>query len=161
MQQDGKELLSVTEIADKIGINKSTVSRWLTANNVAPEATDGRAKLYSATIATKIAKEKKTDKSAKRETISPVMLLQEQVAQLKDENQFLRDHIKQLEEQLTIKDSQIESSNRLADQAQKLTSQAQQLHYLDSPMDGSKIAQKSSEDEKKQKKKHWFDWISK
>lgn len=158
MQQDDKKLLSVTEIADRLGIDKSTVSRWLAAHNVAPEATNGRAKLYSATIATKIAKEKKGDKSAKRETISPVMLLQEQVAQLRDENQFLRDHIKQLEEQLTIKDSQIESSNRLADQAQKLTSQAQQLHYLDSPKDGSKTAQKSSEDEKQQKKKRWFNW---
>lgn len=119
-----------TELADLLGVSKATISRYINKFNISGN-TKNKEKLYPETILKQLKKELKTTNSNKTHAPSTIQLLQDQIAQLKDEN-------KTLKEQLKIKDKQIETANKLADQAQ-------QLNALDKP----KL-------EEPKKKKHWL-----
>ena len=75
-------------------------------------------------------KELKPKKTKDNSHISTIQLLQDQIAQLKNENKTLKD-------QLKIKDEQISTANKLADQAQQLNALDKQ--EIEAP-----------------KKKHWW-----
>ena len=45
-----KQLFTQTEIANKLGISKGTLSKWISKNNVSPEKITGNKKLYTETI---------------------------------------------------------------------------------------------------------------
>src|SRR5699024_8810045 len=49
MKQEEK-LYSQTELADKIGVSKGTLSKWISKNDVSPETIKGNRKLYKETI---------------------------------------------------------------------------------------------------------------
>lgn len=156
-----ERMYTVADISKITGYNRSTVTRWLSREKIKNAQVKGNAPLYSAQVLERF--KKSHDSKDSKQDFRDQLIAEKnaRIMELKEENSFLKSHIKELEQQLQIKDIQIENSNRLVDQAQKLASQAQQLHYLDSPKDESKTAQKSSEDEKQQKKKHWFDWLNK
>lgn len=48
MKQEEK-LYSQTELADKIGVSKGTLSKWISKNDVSPETIKGNRKLYKET----------------------------------------------------------------------------------------------------------------
>lgn len=188
--QAKKETYTTREIADILGFSDyHKVSNYLAKVKASPVDKIGNVNYYPTQVkdmaityfkSLETARNKGSKVSRTQEVIdglhSQITILtnrqKQEIAELKEHYQQLIDsknqtisslqaEVERLAKELEIKNTQIETSNQLATQAQKLTAQAQQLHYLDSPTDGSKIVQKSSEDEKKQKKKHWFDWINK
>lgn len=128
MKQDIK-YYNQTEIADLIGVSKATVSRYLKKNNVSGNIKNN-SKVYPETILKQLKKELKPKKTKDNSHISTIQLLQDQIAQLKNENKTLKD-------QLKIKDEQISTANKLADQAQQLNALDKQ--EIEAP-----------------KKKHWW-----
>ena len=113
--KQGKFIYTQTDIANKVGVSKATVSRYLSKKDVA-RIVSGNSILYDETTLEQASKDlKKTKNTEKRPSI--IELLEMQIDQLKQENQLLK-------EQLKIKDKQIET---LA----TLTTQAQQLNALD------------------------------
>lgn len=113
MKQSKKEYTQ-TEIADKLGVSKATISRYIRKLNVSGN-NKNNSKVYPETVLKQLKKEIKPHKNKEKAHISTINLLQEQISQLKDEN-------KTLKEQLKIKDGQILMANKLADQAQQLNS---------------------------------------
>lgn len=131
-----KFIYTQTDIANKIGVSKATVSRYLSKKDVA-RIVSGNSILYDETTLEQASKDlKKTKNTEKRPSI--IELLEMQIDQLKQENQLLK-------EQLKIKDKQIET---LA----TLTTQAQQLNALDK--DRKEIPK--PEEKEKPHKKHWW-----
>lgn len=129
-----KFIYTQTDIANKIGVSKATVSRYLSKKDVA-RIVSGNSILYDETTLEQASKDlKKTKTAEKRPSI--IELLETQIDQLKQENQLLK-------EQLKIKDKQIET---LA----TLTTQAQQLNALD------KKELPNPEEKEKPHKKHWW-----
>lgn len=128
MKQDIK-YYNQTEIADLLGVSKATISRYLKKNDVSGNVKNN-SKVYPETILKQLKKDLKPTKTKDNNHISTIQLLQDQIAQLKDEN-------KTLKEQLKIKDDQISTANKLADQAQQLN--VLDKKELDAP-----------------KKKHWW-----
>lgn len=127
-----KFIYTQTDIANKIGVSKATVSRYLSKKDVA-RIVSGNSILYDETTLEQASKDlKKTKTAEKRPSI--IELLEAQIDQLKQENQLLK-------EQLKIKDKQIET---LA----TLTTQAQQLNALDK--------KELPKPEEKPHKKHWW-----
>lgn len=133
MQQD-KEQYSQTEIANILGISKSTVSRWVSRNNVACNRIDGK-KMYDATVLQQIKQSRtiannshNSKDSRKKKSTSVVDVLQSQVLQQQDEIELLK-------HQLEIKDNQIADFKSLLDKTQELAGNAQTLNLLDKPKD--------------------------
>lgn len=143
-----KKLYSQTEIANIIGISKATVSRYLSKNNVTATSKNN-AKLYPETILQQIKKAQKPARTKNKDHLSTIQLLQEQIAQLKEENKSLKVQLKEKDEllktQLTIKDQQIQTAYELIEKTSTLVDQAQKLNALDKP-----------KAEKPKKKKHWW-----
>lgn len=134
--KQGKFIYTQTDIANKVGVSKATVSRYLSKKDVA-RIVSGNSILYDETTLEQASKDlKKTKNTEKRPSI--IELLEMQIDQLKQENQLLK-------EQLKIKDKQIET---LA----TLTTQAQQLNALDK--DRKEIPE--PEEKEKPHKKHWW-----
>ena len=134
--KQGKFIYTQTDIANKVGVSKATVSRYLSKKDVA-RIVSGNSILYDETTLEQASKAlKKTKNTEKRPSI--IELLEMQIDQLKQENQLLK-------EQLKIKDKQIET---LA----TLTTQAQQLNALDK--DRKEIPE--PEEKEKPHKKHWW-----
>lgn len=119
-----------TELADLLGVSKATISRYINKLNISGNIKN-KEKLYPETILKQLRNELKPTKTNKNHAPSTIQLLQDQIAQLKDEN-------KTLKEQLKIKDDQIKTASKLADQAQQLNA-----------LDKQKI-------EEPKKKKHWW-----
>ena len=59
------KLYTQTELANKIGVSKGTLSKWLNKNNVSPEIEKGNKKLYKETIIKEYKQAKKADKEEK------------------------------------------------------------------------------------------------
>ena len=129
-----KFIYTQTDIANKVGVSKATVSRYLSKKDVA-RIVSGNSILYDETTLEQASKDlKKTKTAEKRPSI--IELLETQIDQLKQENQLLKD-------QLKIKDKQI-------DTLATLTTQAQQLNALD------KKELPNPEEKEKPHKKHWW-----
>lgn len=122
MKQEEK-LYTQTELANKIGISKGTLSKWISKNNVSPIQEKGNSKLYKETIVNEYLQSKKKDKKDKKQSFSTIEFLKEEV-----ERQRLE--IERLEHKLDEKDAQI---GRYADKFAKLADQAQQLNLTDKP----------------------------
>ena len=122
MKQANK-LYTQTELANKIGVSKGTLSKWLNKNNVSPEIEKGNKKLYKETIIKEYKQAKKADKEEKRTSFSTVEYLKKEIEQQRLEIEYLK---KKLDE----KDDQIAA---YAGKFAKLADQAQQLNLADKP----------------------------
>lgn len=122
MKQEEK-LYTQTELANKIGVSKGTLSKWISKKNVSPIQEKGNKKLYKKTIVNEYLQSKKQDKKDKKQSFSTIEFLKEEV-----ERQRLE--IERLEHKLDEKDAQI---GRYADKFAKLADQAQQLNLTDKP----------------------------
>lgn len=158
MQHD-KNLLNQSEIANKLGVNRSTISRFIKENGVAPQQIKGRQKFYDATIVQQFKQVNKKKKEVKKSgNSSNDELLNQVIAQQREE-------IAELKNQVKEKDEIIKSNNEdlveISKQLAKLTSQAQQLNLLDKPKqiknsEENVVAKNETETTTATKKKHWW-----
>lgn len=94
MKQEEK-LYSQTELADKIGVSKGTLSKWISKNDVSPETIKGNRKLYKETIIEKYKQDKKINNSEKKKSFSTVEYLKADQAQhlnLADKPQLIQNN---------------------------------------------------------------------
>lgn len=121
--KQSKKLLNQTEIADKLGISKSTVSRWISTHNVAEQVVKNQ-KLYDAAIVQQIKKSRKKSVNESAKGFSSIELLQEMIKQQQDEITLLKSQLevkdKQLEKELSVKNNQIEKLSQLTSEAHVL-----------------------------------------
>lgn len=157
--QHKRKLLNQSQIADKLGVNRSTVSRFIKDNGIAPQQIKGRQKFYNATIVQQFKQVNKNKKEVRNSTNnSNSELLKQVIAQQTEQIVELRNQVKE-------KDEIIKSNNKdlveISKQLAKLTSQAQQLNLLDKPKqikdsEENVVAKKETETTTATKKKHWW-----
>lgn len=114
-------LLSQREIAEIIGISKSTLSKWLSKNNVSAETKKGNKKLYRETIIQQYRNAHKANDDNASSGFSTIDFLQKELQQKQQEINELKQDGKQKD--ATIAD--------LASKLAKLADQAQQLNLTD------------------------------
>lgn len=127
MKQDNN-LLTQTEIANKLGISKGNLSKWIKKENVSPVAEEGNKKLFDETLVNKYKEAHKSSEINKSKSFSTVEFLRDQLKQKQEENDELKARIKELEDQLRDQNSEVIS---LAHEFSKLADQAQQLNLAD------------------------------
>ncbi|AIS10095.1 hypothetical protein LACWKB8_1841 (plasmid) [Lactobacillus sp. wkB8] len=150
-------LLSQREIAERIGISKSTLSKWLSKNNVSAETKKGNKKLYRETIIQQYRNAHKANDDTASSGFSTIDFLQKELQQKQQEINELKQDGKQKD--ATIAD--------LASKLAKLADQAQQLNLTDK--DDNKL--KKLTDKKNQnglaekvdylKPQHWWEKLFK
>ena len=119
--KQGINLLSQREIAERIGISKSTLSKWLSKNNVSAETKKGNKKLYRETIIQQYRNAHKANDDNASSGFSTIDFLQKELQQKQLEINELKQEGKQKD--ATIAD--------LAGKLAKLADQAQQLNLTD------------------------------
>ena len=120
MKQELK-LLSQREIAERLGVSKGTLSKWLSKNNVSEETKKGNKKLYQETIIQQYQNAHKSNNEATSNGFSTVDFLQKEL-------QWKQAEIDELKQDGKQKDATIaDLANKLA----KLADQAQQLNLTD------------------------------
>ena len=159
MKQTNK-LYNQTELANKLGISKGTLSKWINKNNVSPEKVQGNKKLYKETLINKYYRSKNVDNvnndKPKRESFSSIEFLKKQV-------EIQQETIEGLQKKLDEKDKVISDFGR---KFAKLADQAQQLNLVDKPQlihkDGnsgknvSVAKEKTTKEKRPPRKKHWW-----
>lgn len=120
MKQEIK-LLSQREIAEKLGVSKGTLSKWLSKNNVSEETRKGNKKLYQETIIQQYQNAHKSNNEATSNGFSTIDFLQKELQRKQAEIDELKQDGKQKD--ATIAD--------LANKLAKLADQAQQLNLTD------------------------------
>lgn len=137
MKQEIK-LLSQREIAEKLGVSKGTLSKWLSKNNVSEETRRGKKKLYQETIIQQYQNAHKSNNEATSNGFSTIDFLQKELQRKQAEIDELKQDGKQKD--ATIAD--------LANKLAKLADQAQQLNLTDK--DNSKLQRLTSDHRQKQ-----------
>jgi len=141
-------LLSQREIAERIGISKSTLSKWLSKNNVSAETKKGNKKLYRETIIQQYRNAHKANNDNVSSGFSTIDFLQKELQQKQQEINDLKQEGKQ-------KDSTIAD---LAGKLAKLADQAQQLNLTDK--DKNKLIALNGQNQDVKKKvvsdTHWW-----
>ena len=148
MKQEEK-LYTQTEIANKLGVSKSTLSKWISKNNVSPKLEKGNKKYYKETIIGAYRKSKGSSKESKKESFSTVEYLKKEVERQRVE-------IDRLQKKLDEKDSQI---NSYAGQFAKLADQAQKLNLADKPRIEAKkevVSEEKRKTKQETPKKKWW-----
>lgn len=120
MKQELK-LLSQREIAERLGVSKGTLSKWLSKNNVSEETRKGNKKLYRETIIQQYQNAHKSNNEATSNGFSTIDFLQKELQRKQAEIDELKQDGKQKD--ATIAD--------LANKLAKLADQAQQLNLTD------------------------------
>ena len=115
------KLLSQREIAEKLGVSKGTLSKWLSKNNVSEETRKGNKKLYQEKIIQQYQKAHKSNNEATYNGFSTIDFLQKELQRKQAEIDELKQDGKQKD--ATIAD--------LANKLAKLADQAQQLNLTD------------------------------
>lgn len=105
-----EKLYTSQEMADKLGVSRSTIYRFLKSNDLSPAKIDGRVKLYS----------HDTLKKAQQTLLLPSTLKRQSLADAKQFDQ-LQKQLELINEQLREKDRQIAELHQLIDHQQKLT----------------------------------------
>lgn len=137
MKQELK-LLSQREIAERLGVSKGTLSKWLSKNNVSEETKKGNKKLYQETIIQQYQNAHKSNNEATYNGFSTIDFLQKELQRKQAEIDELKQDGKQKD--ATIAD--------LANKLAKLADQAQQLNLTDK--DDNKLQRLTSDHRQKQ-----------
>lgn len=134
------KLLSQREIAERLGVSKGTLSKWLSKNNVSEETKKGNKKLYQETIIQQYQNAHKNNNEATSNGFSKIDFLQKELQRKQAEIDELKQDGKQKD--ATIAD--------LANKLAKLADQAQQLNLTDK--DNSKLQRLTNAPYQKQDK---------
>lgn len=170
MKQDNN-LLTQTEIAQRLSISKGTLSKWISKNNVSPIKEEGNKKLFDETIIETYKQAHKANNSSESRSFSTIEFLERQLKEKQEEINKKQARIEDLEKQLNQKNDQIYD---LADKLATLADQAQRLNLADKKQletskntdnsDNSDNVADENENEKKQetsKKGFWSRLFSK
>lgn len=114
---------TMQEIADTLGVNKSSVFRYLKKENIAPATKEGNTNYYDATTLQRLKQHFKANSGKETRKDILVETLQQQVRQLQAE---LADEKVRVDKQLQEKDNQINNLHKLLDQSQQLILNAQE-----------------------------------
>ena len=126
--KQAKQLYSQTEIADKLGISKGNLSKWIKKNNVSPTRVVGNKKLFDETIFVKYKETRKQNKKKEVKGFSTVEFLKEELIRKQKEIEELKRRNRELEEQLMNQSTEVID---LAHNLTTLTDQAQKLNLAD------------------------------
>lgn len=146
MSDDGK-LMTISALAEKLNVNRSSVYRYIEANEISPVLRTGKTRFYDANTLDRLRKHfamsvktgtNNTKKQVNDDNDALIMSLKEQIEQLKGSNKVA---VKQLE----VKDAQIASLQANLSKNQELLDHNQQL-LLAAQNDAKKIKQKTSSD---------------
>lgn len=114
---------TMQELANIIGVNKSTIFRYLKKESIAPATTNRNTNYYSATVLQHL-KQHFQDHSQKETKHDQLIAIQQQ--QIRQLQQELDDEKTRADEQLHEKDDQIKHLHQLLDQSQQLILNAQE-----------------------------------
>ena len=103
-----EKLYTTQELADSIGVSRSTIYRFLKVNQIQPVEINGRSKLYS----------KDTLKQARRELLLPSTNKKTTLATEAKHLDQLQQQLELINEQLREKDRQIAELHQLIDHQQ-------------------------------------------
>ena len=106
-----EKLYTSQELADNVGVSRSTIYRFLKVNQIKPVKIEGRAKLYA----------KDTLKKAQQELLLPSATAKKALAHDTKQLDKLQEQLEFINEQLQEKDRQIAELHQLIDHQQKLT----------------------------------------
>lgn len=124
MKHDIK-LFSQREVADRLGVSKGTLSKWLSKNNISEDKKVGNKKLYPETIIKQYKAAHKSSAAKVSGGFSTVDFLQKMLQEKQEE-------INKLKQETESKDATIAD---LAKEFAKLANQAQQLNLTDKDED--------------------------
>lgn len=151
-----EKLINQTELARRLGISKSTLSKWINKYNVSPKQTNGKQKLYGETAVNMLKQLQTAKHEEKPATAEQVETLKKQLMETRNENEALKEQVKakdqrldQLTQQVTDQQEQLKKqSAALIDQTKtisdfgakfaKLADQSQKLNLLDKPKEQEK-----------------------
>lgn len=124
-----KKHYTMQEIADRLGVNKSSVFRQLKKENIAPAMKEGNTNYYDAMVLQQL-KQHFTTSNTKEPSKKDLLVetLQQQVHQLQQE---LESEKARADKQLQEKDNQIASLHKLMDQNQQLLLNEQNQQQLE------------------------------
>ena len=112
MSDDQDKLYTMQEIADNIGVNKTTVYRYIKKNNIANAMIQGNANYYDATVMKRLKKHfgKENARHEERKTLNEQLIetLQQQIKELQQE---LNNEKNRSDKALLAKDKQIGELN--------------------------------------------------
>ncbi len=114
---------TMQEIADTLGVNKSSVFRYLKKENIAPATKEGNTNYYDATTLQHLKQHFKTNNSKETKKDLLIETLQQQIKHLQEELNTEKDRN---DKQLQVKDNQIKNLHKLLDQSQQLILNAQE-----------------------------------
>lgn len=126
--KQAKQLYSQTEIADKLGVSKGNLSKWIKKNNISPSRVVGNKKLFDETIFIEYRETRKVNKKREVKGFSTVEFLKEELRMKQEEIEELKKRNKELEEQLIKNNVEVID---LAHNLTTLTDQAQKLNLAD------------------------------
>lgn len=137
------------EIADFIGVNKSSVYRFLRKENIKPATTRNNTQYYSAIAMQSVKKHFQANRTSEKKYPRDLLIesLQQQVAELKKE---LSEEKVRADTQLAEKDKQIQGYQKLIDQSQQLllNEQNKELATTANNIKEGKYSETVSSDEK-------------
>lgn len=140
MTKEETKLISQSEGAKILDINRSSLNRWLKRKNIQPIKTEKSKKLYSTSILKQYKEEKikKEKKQSKNNTQTPTT--KALIEQIKQQQKIIEKQQKQIEDQQT-------KISEYADKFYKLATQSQSLQL---------IQQKQDEKKTLPPRKHWW-----
>lgn len=151
-----EKLINQTELARRLGISKSTLSKWINKYNVSPKQINGKQKLYGETAVNMLKQLQTAKHEEKPATAEQVETLKQQLMETRNENESLKEQVKakdkqidQLTHEVTDQQEQLKKqSAALIDQSKalidfgakfaKLADQSQKLNLLDKPKEQEK-----------------------
>lgn len=119
MVKSSKDSYTMQEIADLMGVNKSSVYRFLRKENIKPATIRNNTQYYSAIAMKNVRRHFQATRNSERKDAHDLLLesLQQQVIDLKKE---LAEEKVRADTQLAEKDKQIRGYQKLVDQSQQL-----------------------------------------
>lgn len=174
--EESSKIMTISAMAKKLGVNRSSVYRYIEANDISPVLVTGKTRFYDdqtlnkmrehfkLSVKTGADKKKNATRVDNNELIES---LKAQIAQLKATNQTFK-------EQLDVKDSQIASLQANLNKNQELLDHNQQLLLAaqnekkelqshsdkdEAPKNGDfKEVNTENKPESTPQKKHWWHW---
>ena len=126
--KQAKQLYSQTEIAEKLGVSKGNLSKWIKKNNISPSRVVGNKKLFDETIFIEYRETRKGNKKKENKGFSTIEFLKEELIRKQKEIEELKRRNRELEEQLMNQSTEVID---LAHNLTTLTDQAQKLNLAD------------------------------
>lgn len=171
---DKSTLLTISAMAAKLKVNRSSVYRFIEANNISPVLQTGKTRFYDVQTLDKLKKhfemsvktgsEKKMNEAHPSGSNELITSLKDQIAQLKQSNEIFNEQLKVKDAQIAALQSNLSKNQELLDHNQQLLLASQnekkELQYQHDDKTSKKGEFKEvNEAEKKEKssnKKRWW-----